>query len=140
MSDFSGRFDEPSTGLDPGARSDLRNYLREVRTLSGVTIVLTTHLLEEAERADRIAILSAGQLVALGAPDELRATVGGRTLVDKMTLDDPKTFIRPVMATYRYTKRPKDEGLMEKVCEVDSKALDAFEKAYPRESKYKHPF
>lgn len=65
---------------------------------------------------------------------------GGKILVDRMTFDDPKTFIRPVTVVYRYAKRPKDEGLMEKVCDVDSKTLDAFEKAYPREPKYKHPF
>ncbi len=65
---------------------------------------------------------------------------GGKTLVDRMILDDPKTFTRPVTVTYRYARRPKDEALMEKVCEVDSKALGAFEKAYPREPKYKHPF
>jgi len=65
---------------------------------------------------------------------------GGRALVDTMTLDDPKTFTRPVTVVYRYAKRPKDEGLMDKVCDVDSKALNAFEAAYPREPKYKHPF
>jgi ABC-2 type transport system ATP-binding protein len=69
--------DEPSTGLDPAARSDLWKYLEEVRTQHGVTVVLTTHLLEEAEKADRIAILSQGSLVALGTPAELRSTVGG---------------------------------------------------------------
>ena len=72
--------DEPSTGLDPGARSDLWNYLREIRAQAGVTVVLTTHLLEEAERADRIAILSAGKLVALGQPEQLRSTVGGDSI------------------------------------------------------------
>ncbi len=72
--------DEPSTGLDPGARADLWNYLAEVRTRDGVTVVLTTHLLEEADRADRIAILNAGSLVALGTPAELRATVGGDSI------------------------------------------------------------
>ncbi|MHC4958214.1 MAG: ABC transporter ATP-binding protein [Planctomycetota bacterium] len=65
--------DEPSTGLDPGARLDLWTYLREL----GVTILLTTHLIEEAERCDRLAILDRGKLVALGTPDELKATVGG---------------------------------------------------------------
>jgi hypothetical protein len=45
-----------------------------------------------------------------------------------------------VTVTYRYAKRTKDEALMEKVCDVDTKALNAFEKAYPREPKYKHPF
>lgn len=69
--------DEPSTGLDPAARSDLWTYLRRVRSERGVTIVLTTHLLEEADKADRIAILNEGRLVAWDAPDALRATVGG---------------------------------------------------------------
>ncbi|HTU27073.1 MAG TPA: ABC transporter ATP-binding protein [Pirellulales bacterium] len=72
--------DEPSTGLDPGARADLWSYLAEVRQRDGVTVVLTTHLLEEADRADRIAIMHTGQLVALGSPAELRATVGGDSI------------------------------------------------------------
>lgn len=72
--------DEPSTGLDPGARADLWDYLQTVRREQGVTVVLTTHLLEEAEKADRLAILDRGQLVALDTPDRLRATVGGDTL------------------------------------------------------------
>ena len=72
--------DEPSTGLDPAARSDLWNYLRTVRDQQGVTVVLTTHLLEEAEKADRIAILHEGQRVALDTPDALRATVGGDSI------------------------------------------------------------
>ncbi len=77
--------DEPSTGLDPGARADLWNYLLFLRRELGVTIVLTTHLLEEAERADRIAILNRGQLVALGEPDELKSTVGGDTITIETT-------------------------------------------------------
>lgn len=69
--------DEPSTGLDPGARSSLWEYLQRIRTEQGVTIVLTTHLLEEAEKADRIAILDQGTLVALDTPTALKASVGG---------------------------------------------------------------
>ena len=65
---------------------------------------------------------------------------GGKTWVDAMTLDDPKTFVRPLTVVYRYARRPKGEGLMEKVCDVNSDTLKAFEKAYPREPKYKHPF
>lgn len=72
--------DEPSTGLDPGARADLWAYLTRIRQESGVTIVLTTHLLEEAEKADRIAILHRGALVALDTPNALRSTVGGDTI------------------------------------------------------------
>jgi len=72
--------DEPSTGLDPGARSDLWKYLEQIRNRDGVTIVLTTHLLEEAERADRIAILHHGKLAALDTPVALQASVGGDSI------------------------------------------------------------
>ncbi|MCC7475931.1 MAG: ABC transporter ATP-binding protein [Pirellulales bacterium] len=69
--------DEPSTGLDPGARSDLWQYLEQVRAQDGVTVVVTTHLLEEAQRADRIAIMHRGTLAALDTPEALQAAVGG---------------------------------------------------------------
>ncbi len=69
--------DEPSTGLDPGARDDLWRYLRDLRDHEGVTAVVTTHLMEEAEHCDRLAILDKGRLVATGPPAELRAHVGG---------------------------------------------------------------
>jgi len=73
--------DEPSTGLDPGARIDLWRRLLHLRESMGVTIALTTHLLEEAEKADRIAILDRGRLVALDSPDALRHGVGGDTIM-----------------------------------------------------------
>ncbi|HYD46937.1 MAG TPA: ATP-binding cassette domain-containing protein [Terriglobales bacterium] len=73
--------DEPSTGLDPGARRDFVNYLRQLRERDGVTIVLTTHLMDEAERCDRIGILHQGSLVKIGVPDELKAHVGGDVVV-----------------------------------------------------------
>jgi ABC-2 type transport system ATP-binding protein len=69
--------DEPSTGLDPGARSDLWQYLEQVRATEGVTVVLTSHLLEEAAKADRIAIMHQGRLAALDTPTALQASVGG---------------------------------------------------------------
>ena len=73
--------DEPSTGLDPVARRDFSNYLANLREHDGVTVVLTTHYLEEAERCDRIAILDDGQMVAMAPPGELKASVGGDVLV-----------------------------------------------------------
>ncbi len=72
--------DEPSTGLDPGARSDLWRYLEEIRSSDQTTVVLTTHLLEEAERADRIAILHGGRRAALDTPAALKASVGGDSI------------------------------------------------------------
>lgn len=69
--------DEPTTGLDPGGRHDLWNYLETLRSSEGVTVLVTTHLMEEAERCDRLAILNEGNLVALGTPAELRSQIGG---------------------------------------------------------------
>ena len=69
--------DEPSTGLDPGARRDFNDYLQQLRAQDGVTIILTTHIMDEAERCDRVGILHQGKLVALDTPDALKAQVGG---------------------------------------------------------------
>ena len=73
--------DEPSTGLDPGARRDFIQYLRELRERDGVTVVLTTHYMDEAERCDRVAILHQGKLVSVGPPAELKNRVGGDIVV-----------------------------------------------------------
>ncbi len=73
--------DEPSTGLDPGARLDFTAALEELRDKQGVTIMLTTHLLDEAERCDRVGILHAGCLVAVDTPEGLKRRVGGDVVV-----------------------------------------------------------
>jgi ABC-2 type transport system ATP-binding protein len=91
--------DEPSTGLDPGARSDLWQYLQQVRGEQGVTVVLTTHLLEEVERADRIAIIHRGQIVALGPPAELQASIGGDTLTIRTS--DPATLASKITERFQ---------------------------------------
>ncbi|MBS4029383.1 MAG: ATP-binding cassette domain-containing protein [Ignavibacteriales bacterium] len=69
--------DEPSTGLDPGARILLWKLLNELRTDEHITILLTTHLLEEAEKCTRIAILDEGTLVACDSPSNLKQEIGG---------------------------------------------------------------
>lgn len=69
--------DEPSTGLDPGARRDLMRYLRELSTKDGVTTLLTTHLMEEAEDCARLAVFREGQRIALDSPAALKAQIGG---------------------------------------------------------------
>jgi ABC-2 type transport system ATP-binding protein len=73
--------DEPTTGLDPGARRDLWQYLQQLRSQERVSIIVTTHLMEEAERCDRLAILNEGRIVALGTPAELRGLIGGDVIV-----------------------------------------------------------
>jgi ABC-2 type transport system ATP-binding protein len=73
--------DEPTTGLDPGARRDLWQYLQILRDEEKVTVIVTTHLMEEAERCDRLAILNEGKLVALGTPAELKREIGGDVIL-----------------------------------------------------------
>lgn len=69
--------DEASSGLDPGARADLMVHLRELRDRDGVTSLLTTHLLDEADDCDMVGVLDGGRLATLGTPAELKATIGG---------------------------------------------------------------
>jgi ABC-2 type transport system ATP-binding protein len=73
--------DEPTTGLDPGARRDLWQYLQMLRDEENVSVLVTTHLMEEAERCDRLAILNEGNLVALGTPTELKSEIGGDVIL-----------------------------------------------------------
>jgi ABC-2 type transport system ATP-binding protein len=73
--------DEASTGLDPAARRDLSRHVEELRTQDGVTVLLTTHILEEADRCDRLILLHQGRIVAGGSPAELRARIGGDVVV-----------------------------------------------------------
>jgi ABC-2 type transport system ATP-binding protein len=73
--------DEPSTGLDPAARRAVWDHLRALQSSDGVTILLTTHLLDEAEKCDRLAILDHGKLVASGTPDSLKSEIGGEVIL-----------------------------------------------------------
>lgn len=73
--------DEPSSGLDPGARRDFFSYLVHLRDHEGLTVVLTTHYMEEAERCDRIGFIHQGRVVAVGRPADLKAEIGGDVVV-----------------------------------------------------------
>jgi ABC-2 type transport system ATP-binding protein len=90
--------DEPSTGLDPGARRDFNDYLHLLREQSGTTIVLTTHIMEEAERCDRVGILHQGKLVALDTPDRLKGQVGGDIVIIRS--QDAATFREKLMQRF----------------------------------------
>jgi len=68
--------DEPSTGLDPGARRDFMGHLAALAA-GGVTVLLTTHFMEEAERCAWVGILHEGRLAAWDTPDRLKAAIGG---------------------------------------------------------------
>jgi ABC-2 type transport system ATP-binding protein len=79
--------DEPSTGLDPSARIELWKQLKRVRDEAGVTVLLTTHLMDEADRCDRLAILDRGRVRACDSPDALKDTIGGDVI--SIASEDP---------------------------------------------------
>jgi len=100
--------DEPTVGLDPGARRAVWEHIEELRDRTGATIVLTTHQMEEADvLCGRVAIMHQGVLVALGTPGKLKASIGKRGA----TLDD--VFIHYTGSelesggTYRETRRTR---------------------------------
>ena len=73
--------DEPTLGLDPQSRNQMWTHVRNLRTSEGVTVFLTTHYMDEAERAaDRIAVIDHGRLVATGSAAELKAQTGTDSL------------------------------------------------------------
>jgi ABC-2 type transport system ATP-binding protein len=84
--------DEPSTGLDPAARMELWTHLRHLVRDRGVTVVLTTHLMEEAEACDVVTLLDRGRIVGSGSPETLVGGIGG----DAVTIDadDPEAVVR----------------------------------------------
>jgi ABC-2 type transport system ATP-binding protein len=73
--------DEPTVGLDPRIRHELLDVIAGLRSTGDVTVLLTTHYLDEAEQlCDRIAVMHAGRVAALGTPAELRAALGAEIL------------------------------------------------------------
>ncbi len=82
--------DEPSTGLDPGARRDVWKALEELRSSHEVTVMLTTHFMEEGDRCDRLALVDRGRLVAQGSPESLKGEIGGEVVL--ITTDDPEAL------------------------------------------------
>jgi ABC-2 type transport system ATP-binding protein len=75
--------DEPSEGLDPQSRRVLWNYIRSMRDEDGKTVILTTHLMDEADQlSDRIAIIDHGKLIRLDTPENLKKEIGEGDIVD----------------------------------------------------------
>ena len=125
--------DEPTTGLDPGARRDLWQYLQTLRDEEHVSVLVTTHLMEEAERCDRLAIMNEGNLVALGTPAELKSEIGG----DVVLLDaahDAALLAERIRAAF--TWRPPSSKTR---CASNAKALTALSpkssRLFPERSK-----
>ncbi|GAA3429855.1 ATP-binding cassette domain-containing protein [Streptosporangium sandarakinum] len=90
--------DEPTTGLDPRSRTELWDVVRGLMA-DGVTVLLTTQYLEEADQlADDIVVFDHGRVIASGTPDELKATTGARVLEVRPLRDDHLPLVSQVVA------------------------------------------
>ncbi len=87
--------DEPTTGLDPQARAAVLDYVKRIHEEHGITLVITTHYLDEAENlCDRLAIIDYGKIVALGTPTELKRKVSGGDIVEADFIDLPYIVLK----------------------------------------------
>ncbi|MGA2676899.1 MAG: ATP-binding cassette domain-containing protein [Methanobacterium sp.] len=81
--------DEPTVGLDPQSREHIWNYIRALKKRENITIILTTHYMEEADKlCDRIAIIDKSKIIALDTPQKLRLELGGETIIIESNNND----------------------------------------------------
>jgi oleandomycin transport system ATP-binding protein len=107
--------DEPTTGLDPRSRGEVWAMVREL-VVEGVTVLLTTQYLDEADRlAEQIAVVDRGLVIATGTPAQLKAKVGGQTLdvrpADPQDLPQVAAIMESAVGTAP-DRRPDDPGLL----------------------------
>ena len=101
--------DEPTLGLDPQTRNRIWEYIIEMCRQEGTTIFLTTHYMDEAEKAGRIAIIDEGKIVALDTPKKLKKIVG-QDIISVKTEDDAKA-IEEIRQRYQIEARSDGGGL-----------------------------
>jgi ABC-2 type transport system ATP-binding protein len=119
--------DEPTLGLDPQTRNRLWEYIFELQRHEGTTVFLTTHYMDEADKADRLAIIDYGKLVAIDTPERLKKIVG-RDIISVKTDDNDKA-VEEVSLRYQIEARSDSDGL---TFEVDNgeKFLPTFIKEF----------
>ncbi|MHB8512235.1 MAG: ATP-binding cassette domain-containing protein [Actinomycetota bacterium] len=100
--------DEPTAGLDPQTRAQMWRDVLKLRDEEGVTVFLTTHYMDEAEYANRIAIIDHGRIVAIDTPTKLKAIVGEDT-VELQTADDQSAIAS--LTTAGYKTQARNNGL-----------------------------
>jgi len=105
--------DEPTTGLDPQARAAVLDYVKRIHEEHHITLVITTHYLDEAENlCDRLAIVDHGVVVAEGTPTELKRKVTGGDIVEADFAALPETALNAIKrAEYVLQVKKRDGGL-----------------------------
>ncbi len=102
--------DEPTLGLDPQTRNHIWEYILEMRRQEGTTIFMTTHYMEEAEKADRVAIIDHGKLVAMDTPERLKNMMA-KDIVTVRT-DDNRRAAEEIRLRYQVEARHDDNVLI----------------------------
>ncbi len=101
--------DEPTLGLDPQTRNRMWEYILELRRQEGTTIFLTTHYMDEAEKADRIAVIDYGKLIAMDTPAKLKRMVA-KDIVSLKTDNNDKAA-EEISLRYQIEARQEGDGL-----------------------------
>jgi len=101
--------DEPTLGLDPQTRNRIWEYILELRQREGTTIFLTTHYMDEAEKADRIAIIDYGKLVVMDTPERLKHMVS-KDIISVKTANDDRAA-EEIRSRYQIKTRHDSDGL-----------------------------
>jgi len=101
--------DEPTLGLDPQTRTRIWEFILELRRREGTTIFLTTHYMDEADNADRIAVIDYGKLIVMDTPEKLKKIVGKDTITVKT--DDDDRAIEEIRLRYQIEARHDADGL-----------------------------
>jgi ABC-2 type transport system ATP-binding protein len=102
--------DEPTIGLDPQTRRSIWSYIRELKAREEITIFMTTHYMDEAEWCDRIGIMDNGVIVALDAPETLKAQVGTDRVA--ISTDDDQAAIEALKDRFGVTARISEGAVM----------------------------
>jgi ABC-2 type transport system ATP-binding protein len=105
--------DEPTIGLDPVARDGVWSRIEQIQAATGMTVLVTTHLMQEADECcDRVALMHRGRIRALGTPKELRDSIGADATLDDVfraytgdRLDEDTGSMRSVRAARRTARR-----------------------------------
>ncbi len=109
--------DEPTPGLDPQTRHRLWEYILHLRDQEGVSIFLTTHYMDEASNADRIAIIDQGRIIALDTPENLKSLVGGDVIT--LRTENDEGAIGELKERFGLEARLSPEGIMVEVPQGD---------------------
>lgn len=105
--------DEPTTGLDPEARSEMWQVITGLTREEGLTILLTTHYLEEADQlASQLAIVDRGEVVARGTPEELKAELRGDAIAVEIGADEDPDVARKALETADVRQLTIDDGVI----------------------------